>query len=89
MITEVGACYWQIGILLLNDTQGSRMKTIIKNCLRQPDEIAMEILWQWVDGCGQPVTWDVLVKALEDVNLGTFAQDIRDEKLSTPQKEVN
>ena len=84
MITEIGTCYWQIGVLLLNDTRGSRMKTIIKNCLRQPDEIAMEILQQWVDGCGQQVTWDVLVKTLEDVDLKSFAQDIRDKKLSIP-----
>ena len=74
----------QIGVLLLNDTQGSRVKNITKSCRGQTDEIAMEIPRQWVSGCGQPVTWDVLVKTLEDVNLGPFAQDIRDEKLSIP-----
>ena len=75
---------WCLNILLLNDTWGSRVGNIAKSCHRQSDEIAMEILRQWVSGCGQPVTWDVLVETLEDVNLGTFAQDIRDEKLSIP-----
>ena len=60
------------------------MKNIAKSCRGQTDEIAMEILRQWVSGCGQLVIWDVLVKTLEDVNLGPFAQDIRDEKLSIP-----
>ena len=78
---EVGTHYQQFGILLLNDSMGSRVRNIIHKCREQPEDIIFEILKQWMEGKGGPVTWETLVETLEDIGLRTLAQDIRDVKL--------
>ena len=75
----MGTHYRQFGILLLNDPNGSRVKNIIhKHQQEGPENINMEILQEWVEGRGEPLTWEILVKTLEDIGLKILAKDIRD-----------
>ncbi len=78
---EVGTHYQQFGILLLNDPMGSQVESIIDECRGKSNDINLKILRHWLEGKGGSVTWETLVKALEDIGLGTLAQDIRDVKL--------
>ena len=78
-----GYKYYQFGVLLLKDTTGARIESIIHNHTRDAEQIGLEIFKQWLNGEGeQPVTWQTLVEVLCDVGLTTLASDIADVKLS-------
>ena len=77
----MGTHYRQFGIFLLNDPMGSRVNNIIhKHHHEGPECINMAILQEWMEGRGQPLTWDTLVKTLENIQLKILAKDIRDVK---------
>ena len=81
---EIGAKYLQFGILLLEDTNGTRVRNIEHKHQRDAEQINMEILEEWVNGRGrQPVSWKTLTEVLRDVELGQLAGDIEAVKLCT------
>ena len=81
---EIGPKYLQFGILLLEDTNGARVRNIELKHRGDAEQINMEILEKWVSGRGrQPVSWEILAEVLRDVELEQLAGDIEAVKLCT------
>ena len=78
---EIATDYKLFGTQLLKDSNGSKVR-IIEMKHKDPVNIAVEILEQWLQGRGRmPVTWETLVKCLRDTNLNVLA-DIVESSLS-------
>ena len=74
---EVSTKYTQFGILLLEDTNGDRVRNMEHKHRGDVEQINMEILREWVSGRGkQPVSWATLTEVLQDVELSVLARDI-------------
>ena len=81
---EISTKYRQFGILLLEDTNGARVRNMEHKHQRDAEQINTEILEEWVNGRGrQPVSWEILTEVLRDVKLGQLASDIEAVKLCT------
>ena len=75
---QIGSDYVRFGTLLLKDESGSTVKNIEKEKRGHPVDITVEILQQWLQGKGrEPVTWQTLVKCLQDANLNVLASSIK------------
>jgi hypothetical protein len=75
---RIGAKYSDIGTYLLKDDHGGKMETITNNARGKIDAINREIFRQWLAGGATPVSWKVLVDALERAQLKALANDIVD-----------
>ena len=65
---EIGTKYIQFGTLILQDTNGTRVRNMEHKYQRDPEQINTEILQEWLNGKGkQPVTWVTLIDALCDI----------------------
>ena len=68
------------GILLLEDPNGMRIRNMERKHMKNPEEINMEVLQEWLKGAGkQPVTWDMLIDVLcdtESTDLTRLASEI-------------
>ena len=74
---EISVDYKLLGILLLEDDNGTKTQAITEHRRGNPENINMDILQEWVQGKGkQPVTWDTLVDVLKDIHLVTLADEI-------------
>ena len=74
---QISTNFWNFGILLLDDGDGARLRSIIHECRENPEQINMKVLEEWIAGRGKhPVSWDTLIEVLEDINLCTLASDI-------------
>ena len=81
---EISTKYSQFGILLLEDTNGTRVRNIELKHWGDAEQINMKILEEWASGRGrQPVSWEILTEILRDVKLGQLAGDIEAVKLCT------
>ena len=81
---EISTKYYQFGILLLEDTKGTRIRNMEHKHLRDAEQINTEILQEWINGRGrQPVSWATLTEVLRDVELSELASDIEAVKLQT------
>jgi len=79
---EVSTKYTLFGILLLEDTNGNRVRNMEHKHRGDVEQINMEILQEWVNGRGkQPVSWATLTAVLRDVGLSVLARDIDDSEL--------
>ena len=77
IIQRIGTKYRSLGILLLNDNDGSITNGIIASNHHQSDDITYAILSKWLQGQGrQPVTWATLMTVLHEIELSELAQDI-------------
>ena len=75
---EVGPNYEKFGTLLLEDKKGNKVDSIAKSKHYISVDITVEILKQWLQGKGRkPVTWQTLVKCLQDTNLNAVADDMQ------------
>ena len=81
---RVGAKYSTFGILLLNDTDGSRVDGFKLKCLGNPEDIAQEILKEWLLGRGLELTWETLTMTLRDSDLSVLADEVH-QRLPPPQ----
>ena len=71
---EIGTDYEKFGTLLLEDKNGNKVKNIEVSERGDPVKITVEILKKWLQGKGRkPVTWQTLVKCLQDTDLNTLA----------------
>ena len=78
---KISIQYYEFGIQLLDDKDGSYIQAIAHRHLRDAVRINTDILEEWLQGRGiQPVSWTTLVEVLEDIDLGTLAGDIREAK---------
>ena len=64
---NIGQKYWQFGILLLIDDTGQMVGSIVHEHQRDTELINLKILQKWINGVGQPVSWDTLVQVLKDI----------------------
>ena len=77
IIQRIGTKYRSLGILLLNDNDGSITNGIKAANHYQPDDITYAILSKWLQSQGrQPVTWATLMTVLHVIELSELAQDI-------------
>ena len=75
---QIGTKFYQFGLLLLEDRNGTTVDNIIFKHNNDPVQINTEILKEWLNGSGkQPVTWEILIETLDDCNLVTLAEDIK------------
>ena len=79
-ITEkVGTKYIKLGLILLQDDDGSVMDQIISQYQLNATNIVLEILKRWIRGRGkQPVTWNTLIDTLRTIGLTELASSIHD-----------
>ena len=81
---EISTKYPQFGILLLEDTNGTKIRNIEYKHRGDAEQINLEILEEWINGRGrQPVSWATLTEVLRDVELSELASDIEAVKLQT------
>ena len=73
---RIGQKYWHFGILLLQDNTGNMVETIEYECQKNAEMINLKILKKWINGTGLPVTWDVLIQVLHDIELHQLASEI-------------
>ena len=79
---EIGNKYYQFGILLLNDTNGTKVQNIERN-YRETERINTEIIREWTTGGGnKPVNWKTLTEVLCNIGLHTLASKIEAVKLA-------
>ena len=76
VIDTIGAGYERFGIFLLNDKTGSRVEAIEHDC-QKAHRITKKILQEWLEGKGEPPTWEVLVKTLRRCKLNALACTIQ------------
>ena len=76
---RIGTNYRDFGLQLLNDESGQIVDAIIEQKHEKADKINYEILKRWVNGEGKPRSWETLIEVLEDCELGTLAQEIKNE----------
>ena len=75
---RIGAKYSYVGTYLLKDDHGVIMETVADNASGNIDTINREMFRRWLTGGGAPVSWKVLVDALERAQLKALANDIVD-----------
>ena len=74
---EISTNWYDVGVFLLEDETGARIKSIDETCRGNPKRINDEVLQQWIEGIGKmPVTWQTPVKVLHDSSLTDLATDI-------------
>ena len=75
---EIGTDYEKFGTLLLQDKNGNIVDSIAKSKHYITVDITVEILRQWLQGKGRkPVTWQTLVKCLQNSDLNTLVDNIK------------
>ena len=77
IIDRIGTMYAEFGTLLLKDTYGMKLKTIIEVANGHPSIVVKEIFIKWLTGAGKlPVTWKTLIGTLHMVKMSILADDI-------------
>ena len=75
---KVGVEYFNFGILLLNDDDGSQTTAIERACLGRAEDINKELFRRWLGGRGRkPVAWSTLIEVLQSMRLMTLANKIK------------
>ena len=77
IMQRVGTQYTDLGLILLNDKDGSIVEQITSQYQLNAVNITREILKRWIRGEGkQPVTWKTLTDALTAIGLTELAKCI-------------
>ena len=75
----MGTKYTSLGLLLLDDEDGSVVTAITSQHQLNATNITLDILMRWVRGEGrQPVSWGTLVEVLRIIGLTEVASTIED-----------
>ena len=81
---EIGSNYYYLGLHLLDDPSGKRVRSLEREYRQNPEHINTEILWEWTTGKGKkPVSWETLIEVLRDIELGTLASEIEAVKMDS------
>ena len=70
---EIGVNYHQFGVLLLEDDNAVRIRSISHKHKNDAEQINMEVLEEWIK---QPITWKTLADVLHSIDLNTLSGDI-------------
>ena len=81
LTVEVGKKYFLFGVHLLDDKTGQRIRNIETQERGSPEDINREILMEWLQGKGKPVTWKTLVEVLQLIKLNELAEAVNSLKL--------
>ena len=73
---KIGPNYVDFGIFLLQDYNGSAIRSIEEDSHRRPERVILRILQNWLEGKGQPVTWRSLIEVLRECGLNILAFEI-------------
>ena len=65
------------GTFLLQDDYGNKMVNIRKSFRGDPEEMAMEVLREWLAGKGVEVSWESLIATLRKSKLHLMADQIQ------------
>ena len=68
--------YFDFGLYLLNDDNGTQLSIIEKNNKGDIISIVREIVQKWLAGNGRPVSWVTLISVLKDIKLIRLAENI-------------
>lgn len=75
---QIGTDYKYFGIVILEDKMGDLTDAAEKRHHLIAKDINTDIFTQWLRGRGRkPVSWDTLVKVLQEIGLQTLAEDVR------------
>ena len=76
---QIGMGYKRIGILLLQDSTGERVKALEQQHNRVAEDINLAILNEWVTGNGiEPVTWGTLSDVLANAGFSALSVMIKE-----------
>ena len=76
---KIGVKYTEFGVLLLDDTDGSKISAIEREFGRKASDINCNIFQLWLQGKGkQPVTWATLIAVLRDIGMNQLARSIEE-----------
>ena len=79
---QIATMYPQLGLHLLDDPNGTRVRYLELEYQLNVERINTEILQEWATGRGKkPVTWETLTEVLRDIELGGLASEIEAVKL--------
>ena len=56
------------------------MGSIVHEHQRDAELINLKILQKWINGIGQPVSWDTLVQVLKDIQLHELARKVHNNR---------
>ena len=80
---QISTNFLNFGILLLEDENGTRIRSIIHKYRENSEQINIKVLEEWIAGRGKhPVSWDTLIEVLQVIGLGALASDIAAVKCS-------
>ena len=80
---QISTNFLNFGILLLEDKDGARIRSIIHKYRENSEQINIKVLEEWIAGRGKhPVSWDTLIEVLQVIGLGALASDIAAVKCS-------
>lgn len=75
----MGTKYASLGLLLLDDEDGSVVTAITSQHQLNATNITLDVLMRWIRGEGKkPVTWGTLVEVLRVIGLTEVASTIED-----------
>ena len=75
--SRVGPRIYVFGTYLLRDNEGNKMANIAVNHQGKPENMAMEILREWLAGKGVEVSWESLVSTLKKSGLSGVADEVQ------------
>ena len=75
--SRVGPKIKHFGIILLQDDGGNKVSNIARKCQENPEEMAMEVLMEWLAGKGIEVSWKSLIATLRHCELLQVAKDLQ------------
>ena len=79
---KISTKYNAFCLLLLNDSDGTRVRSMEHKHREDAKRINTEILREWATWRGRkPVTWETLTEVLHDIGLHTLASEIEEVKL--------
>ena len=81
---EIGTRYTEFGVFLLEDSNGARVKNLVRKHRENAEEINIEIIQEWISGTGKkPVTWDTFINVLRDIDFTNLADEIEESRPSS------
>ena len=79
IITKCSTEYNDLGILLLDDDNGDIVKSLEMEHHFNGEHVITEIFRRWINGTGmKPISWNILIAVLRDVDLHTLADELQD-----------
>ena len=75
--SRIGPKIQVFGVYLLQDDHGNKMNNIRVNHQGRPEDMAMEVLTEWLAGNGVEVTWESLMATLRKSELHLMAYQIQ------------